>query len=115
MNANRCYQHVLAWKEALDVSQSGRSRRRSGSDSGRDARSGQYAKPDPDLLLAVAERLNAPIETAVVVGDSIWDMLNSLQLSLNIFSIVPERRRRNPRTKTLVCLSCRKIEKHQCG
>jgi hypothetical protein len=51
----------------------------------------------------------------VVVGDSIWDMLNSLQLSLNIFSIVPERRRRNPRTKTLVCLSCRKIEKHQCG
>jgi HAD superfamily hydrolase (TIGR01509 family) len=35
----------------------------------------KYAKPDPDLFLAAAERLNAPIETAVVVGDSIWDML----------------------------------------
>ena len=35
----------------------------------------KYAKPDPDLFLAAAERLGAPIETAVVVGDSIWDML----------------------------------------
>jgi HAD superfamily hydrolase (TIGR01509 family) len=35
----------------------------------------KYAKPDPDLFLAAAARLNAPIETAVVVGDSIWDML----------------------------------------
>jgi len=35
----------------------------------------KYAKPDPDLFLAAAERLCAPIETAVVVGDSIWDML----------------------------------------
>ena len=35
----------------------------------------KYAKPDPDLFLAAAERLAAPIETAVVVGDSIWDML----------------------------------------
>ena len=35
----------------------------------------KYAKPDPDLFFAAAERLNAPIETAVVVGDSIWDML----------------------------------------
>jgi HAD superfamily hydrolase (TIGR01509 family) len=35
----------------------------------------KYAKPDPDLFLAAAKRLNAPIETAVVVGDSIWDML----------------------------------------
>jgi HAD superfamily hydrolase (TIGR01509 family) len=35
----------------------------------------KYAKPDPDLFVAAAERLNAPIETAVVVGDSIWDML----------------------------------------
>jgi beta-phosphoglucomutase-like phosphatase (HAD superfamily) len=33
------------------------------------------AKPDPDLFLAAAARLNAPIERAVVVGDSIWDML----------------------------------------
>ncbi len=35
----------------------------------------KYAKPDPDLFLAAAARLNAPITTAVVVGDSIWDML----------------------------------------
>ena len=35
----------------------------------------KYAKPDPDLFLAAAARLNAPIGTAVVVGDSIWDML----------------------------------------
>ena len=34
-----------------------------------------HAKPDPDLFLAAAERLNAPITTAIVVGDSIWDML----------------------------------------
>ncbi|HZQ02258.1 MAG TPA: HAD family hydrolase [Reyranella sp.] len=35
----------------------------------------RYAKPDPDLFLAAAERLEVPIETCVVVGDSIWDML----------------------------------------
>lgn len=35
----------------------------------------KYAKPDPDLFVAAAERLEASIETAVVVGDSIWDML----------------------------------------
>ncbi len=35
----------------------------------------KYAKPDPDLFLAAAERLGCPIEAAVVVGDSIWDML----------------------------------------
>jgi HAD superfamily hydrolase (TIGR01509 family) len=35
----------------------------------------KFAKPDPDLFLAAAARLNAPIETSVVVGDSIWDML----------------------------------------
>jgi len=35
----------------------------------------RYAKPDPDLFVAAAERLGAPINTAVVVGDSIWDML----------------------------------------
>ena len=35
----------------------------------------KYAKPDPDLFLAAAEKLAAPIETAVVVGDAIWDML----------------------------------------
>jgi HAD superfamily hydrolase (TIGR01549 family) len=35
----------------------------------------KYAKPDPDLFIAAAARLNAPIEHTVVVGDSIWDML----------------------------------------
>lgn len=34
-----------------------------------------HAKPDPDLFLAAAERLGADIESAVVVGDSIWDLL----------------------------------------
>ena len=35
----------------------------------------KYAKPDPDLFIAAAERLVSPIESAIVVGDSIWDML----------------------------------------
>lgn len=35
----------------------------------------RYAKPDPDLFIAAAERLHAAIEKAVVVGDAIWDML----------------------------------------
>lgn len=35
----------------------------------------RFAKPDPDLFIAAAERLEAPIESAMVVGDSIWDML----------------------------------------
>ncbi len=35
----------------------------------------KYAKPDPDLFLAAAERLGVPIEHCVIVGDSIWDML----------------------------------------
>jgi HAD superfamily hydrolase (TIGR01509 family) len=34
-----------------------------------------YAKPDPDLFLAAAERLNVDIADSVVVGDSIWDLL----------------------------------------
>lgn len=33
------------------------------------------AKPDPDLFLAAAERLGVAIEDAVVVGDSVWDLL----------------------------------------
>lgn len=35
----------------------------------------KVAKPEPDLLVTAAARLNTPIETAVVVGDAIWDML----------------------------------------
>ena len=35
----------------------------------------KYGKPDPDLFLAAAQKLNAPIEDCVVVGDAVWDML----------------------------------------
>jgi HAD superfamily hydrolase (TIGR01549 family) len=35
----------------------------------------KHAKPDPDLFLTAAERLGSEIETASVVGDSVWDML----------------------------------------
>ena len=35
----------------------------------------ERAKPDPDLFIAAAARLGARIESAVIVGDSIWDML----------------------------------------
>ncbi len=34
-----------------------------------------HAKPDPDLFLAAAERLDVPIADSVVVGDSVWDLL----------------------------------------
>ena len=35
----------------------------------------RYAKPDPDLFLAAAERLGVDIAHSLVIGDSIWDML----------------------------------------
>jgi HAD superfamily hydrolase (TIGR01549 family) len=35
----------------------------------------EHAKPDPDLFLAAAERLGADVADAVVVGDSVWDLL----------------------------------------
>ena len=35
----------------------------------------KYAKPDPDLFLAAAERLGVSSEELTVVGDAIWDML----------------------------------------
>ncbi len=35
----------------------------------------RYAKPDPDLFLAAAEKLDHPIQNAWVIGDSIWDLL----------------------------------------
>jgi HAD superfamily hydrolase (TIGR01549 family) len=35
----------------------------------------EHAKPDPDLFVAAAQRLNVPIQTSMVVGDSVWDML----------------------------------------
>jgi HAD superfamily hydrolase (TIGR01509 family) len=33
------------------------------------------AKPDPDLFLAAAARLGVDVTDAVVVGDSVWDLL----------------------------------------
>jgi len=35
----------------------------------------ERAKPDPDLFLAAAARLEADIRASVVVGDSVWDLL----------------------------------------
>ena len=35
----------------------------------------EYAKPDPDLFLAAAQRLGVPITASIVVGDSVWDLL----------------------------------------
>jgi HAD superfamily hydrolase (TIGR01549 family) len=34
-----------------------------------------YAKPDPDLFLAAANRLGVDAADAIVVGDSVWDLL----------------------------------------
>jgi HAD superfamily hydrolase (TIGR01509 family) len=34
-----------------------------------------FAKPDPDLFVAAARRLGVDIQSAVVVGDSVWDLL----------------------------------------
>jgi len=35
----------------------------------------KYGKPDPDLFLAAAHKLDVPIEECLVIGDAIWDML----------------------------------------
>jgi HAD superfamily hydrolase (TIGR01509 family) len=35
----------------------------------------KYAKPDPDLFVAAAAKLGVSTETAIIIGDSIWDML----------------------------------------
>jgi HAD superfamily hydrolase (TIGR01509 family) len=35
----------------------------------------RYAKPDPDLFLAAADTIGVDIGSALVVGDSIWDLL----------------------------------------
>jgi HAD superfamily hydrolase (TIGR01509 family) len=37
------------------------------------------AKPDPDLFVTASERLGVPTDRAVVVGDSIWDMLAAVR------------------------------------
>jgi HAD superfamily hydrolase (TIGR01549 family) len=35
----------------------------------------EYGKPDPDLFLAAARRMDVAIEECLVIGDAIWDML----------------------------------------
>jgi HAD superfamily hydrolase (TIGR01549 family) len=35
----------------------------------------RYAKPDPDLFLTAAARIDADIRDGIVVGDSVWDLL----------------------------------------
>jgi phosphoglycolate phosphatase-like HAD superfamily hydrolase len=35
----------------------------------------RYAKPDPDLFLTAAERIEVDIRDSMVVGDSVWDLL----------------------------------------
>ena len=35
----------------------------------------RHAKPDPDLFVTAAERLGVDIRNALVLGDSIWDMI----------------------------------------
>jgi HAD superfamily hydrolase (TIGR01549 family) len=35
----------------------------------------RYAKPDPDLFIAAAEKLGVDIAHACIVGDAVWDML----------------------------------------
>ena len=35
----------------------------------------RFAKPDPDLFLAAAEKLSVSIHNSIVVGDSVWDLL----------------------------------------
>jgi phosphoglycolate phosphatase-like HAD superfamily hydrolase len=39
----------------------------------------KHGKPDPDLFLAASARLHVGIETAFIVGDSVWDMLAALR------------------------------------
>jgi HAD superfamily hydrolase (TIGR01549 family) len=35
----------------------------------------RYAKPDPDLFLTAADRIDVDIRDSLVVGDSVWDLL----------------------------------------
>ena len=35
----------------------------------------EHAKPNPDLWIAAAKRLGVPPESAIAVGDSVWDLL----------------------------------------
>ncbi len=49
----------------------------------------RFAKPDPDLFHAAAERLNVPMNRCIIVGDSVWDLLaarRAYALSIGLLS-----------------------------
>src|SRR5207247_2603143 len=49
----------------------------------------ERAKPEPDLFLACAERLQVPPEECYVVGDAVWDLLaarRARMLSIGLLS-----------------------------
>ncbi|HEV7907498.1 MAG TPA: HAD family hydrolase [Pseudonocardiaceae bacterium] len=49
----------------------------------------RHAKPDPDLFLAAAARVGTDVRSAIVVGDSIWDLLAARRagcLGVGLFS-----------------------------
>lgn len=37
----------------------------------------EHAKPDPDLFIATSDRLGVDVADAVVIGDSVWDLLGA--------------------------------------
>lgn len=37
----------------------------------------QHGKPEPDVFLAAAQRLDVPIDRTFIVGDSVWDLLGA--------------------------------------
>ncbi len=39
----------------------------------------RHGKPDPDLFIAAAERLGSTTRGAMVIGDSIWDMIAAVR------------------------------------
>jgi HAD superfamily hydrolase (TIGR01509 family) len=39
----------------------------------------RHAKPDPDLFIAAAAKLGTDTDGAIVVGDSVWDMLAAVR------------------------------------
>ena len=65
----------------------------------------QYAKPDPDLFVAAADRLGVELENALVVGDDLWDMLAARRARALGVGLLRRLWRRSTRTRrSLSCL-----------
>jgi HAD superfamily hydrolase (TIGR01509 family) len=47
-----------------------------------------HAKPDPDLFVAAAERLGVDVTQAMVVGDSVWDLLAARRAGMLSFGLL---------------------------